>query len=584
MSAISINNVSFNYSGNQVLTDINADIPYGKIYCLLGPSGAGKTTLLRLILGRIKPCNGSIKVMGKEPGKNNRSIGYMPQDTALCMTFTVEQTLQYFANIYRLSSKTFWEKFVKKRFLKKILNLPEDDLKLRNYQNISVVIVTHYIEEAALGHIVGIMRDGTILEEGSPKKLVQKYEQKTLEDVFMHICTFGRTNQLNYMNDNEETSIAQLYAKEEPKIDHVKEFPELNTKTFQALILCTLYNRNEIPVHTAVFIEEPEPYYSKQILDSIQKVDVYYLNPIYYNSLDDAVNAIHHGNAVGALWFSRNFSDSLESRINDQDIDNFTLNSSTIKLFVDNSGYLFSNGFVDSVRQTVYNFLSSLESEKNLLFSEAPIKIEEILYAKDSKLTDFLLPGYLICFIYLSQVSLSSQLLIQEKKDGLFERSLVADVGHNLIFLSHFLSSCILSVIQITLMLIFSLVIFNITNYGSYRLIFVLVFCQAASAISTGLLISSIIDQGFVAILAAIFVTFSQLFSSGSVFPMEMVRPSLRQFFYFCPIALPAESLRNAMLRGWHITHPYVYNGLAVNIGSGLLFAIVASIIFKRFS
>lgn len=113
MSAILINNVSFNYSGNQVLTDINADIPYGKIYCLLGPSGAGKTTLLRLILGRIKPCNGSIKVMGKEPGKNNRSIGYMPQDTALCMTFTVEQTLQYFANIYRLSSKTFWEKFVK---------------------------------------------------------------------------------------------------------------------------------------------------------------------------------------------------------------------------------------------------------------------------------------------------------------------------------------------------------------------------------------------------------------------------------------------------------------------------------------
>lgn len=99
-----------------------------------------------------------------------------------------------------------------------------------------------------------------------------------------------------------------------------------------------------------------------------------------------------------------------------------------------------------------------------------------------------------------------------------------------------------------------------------------------------GLLISSLFDEGFVAVLASIFVTFSQLFSSGSIFPMEFVRPSLRKYLYFCPIALPSESLRNAMLRAWDLTHPYVYNGLLLNVLSGLLCVVTAAFVFRRYS
>lgn len=107
MSAITVSNVDFGYHNAPILKNINAHISYGKIYSLLGPSGAGKTTLLRLILGRIKPTKGEITVLGGRPGVNNRLIGYMPQDTALCMSFTVGQTLQYFGNIYQLSAQEF---------------------------------------------------------------------------------------------------------------------------------------------------------------------------------------------------------------------------------------------------------------------------------------------------------------------------------------------------------------------------------------------------------------------------------------------------------------------------------------------
>lgn len=240
-------------------------------------------------------------------------------------------------------------------------------------------------------------------------------------------------------------------------------------------------------MNTAVFNEEAEPLHSKGLLNSIEKVDVYYLNPIYYNSLDAAIQAITDGKAIGAIWFGRNFSEALEARIGDpESADNRTLFDSNVKLFLDTTNYLFTNGFIDSMRQTVYKFMSALGTSENSTLFDAPIDVREIIYAADSKLSDFLLPGYLISFIYLSQVSLSSQLLIQEKKDGLFERSLVAGVGHHLVFFSHFFSSCILSIIQISLMLMVSLFIFEITNFGSYQLIFGLVFAQAANAISVG--------------------------------------------------------------------------------------------------
>ena len=110
MSVISVNNVTFRYKTNRVLANIYARIPENKIYGLLGPSGAGKTTLLKLILGRVKVQSGSITVLGAQCGHNNRLIGYMPQDCALCLQLTVKQTLLYFANLYHISKNKFKER------------------------------------------------------------------------------------------------------------------------------------------------------------------------------------------------------------------------------------------------------------------------------------------------------------------------------------------------------------------------------------------------------------------------------------------------------------------------------------------
>ncbi|XP_017488688.1 PREDICTED: ABC transporter G family member 20-like, partial [Rhagoletis zephyria] len=329
MSAISLSNVAFSYSGTPVLNNINAVIPYGRIYSLLGPSGAGKTTLLRLVLGRIRPTAGRITVLGDEPGKNNRIIGKkmlkevlgLPDDKSEIWELSGGQQKMVSLSLTFLHSP---------RLL--ILDEPTvgSDPVLGNciwnylhqccLENISIIIVTHYIEEATFGHVVGIMRNGTILTEGSPNQLTAKYGQQTLEDVFLHLCK----------------------------------------------------------VNTAVFNEEAEPLHSKGVLSAIEKVDVYYLNPIYYDSLEAAIGAITDGKAIGAVWFGRNFSDAFESRLSEpESIDNETLVESTVKMFIDTGNYLFANGFVDSMRQTMYGYMKKFSLSQNLPMFDAPIDVRE---------------------------------------------------------------------------------------------------------------------------------------------------------------------------------------------------------------
>ena len=78
-SAISINNLSFSYESQVVLTDVNLTVqPFDSI-CVVGPNGGGKSTLIKLIIGLLKPDSGSVRIFGASPETANLRIGYVPQ-------------------------------------------------------------------------------------------------------------------------------------------------------------------------------------------------------------------------------------------------------------------------------------------------------------------------------------------------------------------------------------------------------------------------------------------------------------------------------------------------------------------------
>ena len=79
---IEVQDVSFKYGNNdQVLKDITLNIHKGDYLGIVGPNGAGKTTLIKIILGLLKPSQGSIKLFGEDikKFKDWSKIGYVPQ-------------------------------------------------------------------------------------------------------------------------------------------------------------------------------------------------------------------------------------------------------------------------------------------------------------------------------------------------------------------------------------------------------------------------------------------------------------------------------------------------------------------------
>jgi len=89
LPVVQIQNLTFSYNGQQVLDDINLSIQERDFIAMIGPNGGGKTTLLKLILGLLKPDQGTVKVLGKAADRSSHQIGYVPQDVDINRRFPI---------------------------------------------------------------------------------------------------------------------------------------------------------------------------------------------------------------------------------------------------------------------------------------------------------------------------------------------------------------------------------------------------------------------------------------------------------------------------------------------------------------
>src|SRR4029453_14140692 len=102
---IEITDVTKKYGRREALAHVTAEVRTGEVTLLLGANGAGKSTLLRCLLG-VTDFEGEIRVHGLDPRTDGPSvralIGYMPQTGGLHLESTVEETLQFYADIRRV--------------------------------------------------------------------------------------------------------------------------------------------------------------------------------------------------------------------------------------------------------------------------------------------------------------------------------------------------------------------------------------------------------------------------------------------------------------------------------------------------
>ncbi|MEM7586890.1 MAG: ABC transporter ATP-binding protein [Acidobacteriota bacterium] len=92
------------FGDEPILRQLDLSVPRGCVYGLLGKNGSGKTTLIRLLLGMLEPTSGRCEVLGKNPQHDSLAIrsrvGYVPQETDLDPSMTVEGTLRFVSGFY----------------------------------------------------------------------------------------------------------------------------------------------------------------------------------------------------------------------------------------------------------------------------------------------------------------------------------------------------------------------------------------------------------------------------------------------------------------------------------------------------
>lgn len=197
--------------------DLCFELPAGQVIGYLGPNGSGKTTTIRMLLGLLRPTSGTASVLGYNCAVDSERVraisGYMSQKFALYQELTGRENLAFYAGVYGITDRASVEHTLALLGLEAIAGVKVQDLSAgwkqrlalataivhrprllfldeptsgvdpvarRNFwdliytladQGISVLVTTHYMDEAEYCSRVGIMRTGRLLALDTPANL-----------------------------------------------------------------------------------------------------------------------------------------------------------------------------------------------------------------------------------------------------------------------------------------------------------------------------------------------------------------------------------------------------------------------------
>lgn len=253
--AIKASNLSRHFGDVKAIQNLDLEVEKQCIYGFLGPNGCGKTTAIRMLTGLLKPSSGEINVLGfklpQEAEKLRLHIGYMTQKFSLYDDLTIKENLQFIAKIYCLTPN------LQKKRVEQLLNIydlqqktnqlalslsggqkqrlalaaatlhePEllfldeptsavDPENRRNFweklfdlcdQGTTILVSTHYMDEAERCHKLAILETGIKRIDGTPEQLMQQMGAHVVEIAASDLRQLKQT----LINQPEVITAAQL--------------------------------------------------------------------------------------------------------------------------------------------------------------------------------------------------------------------------------------------------------------------------------------------------------------------------------------------------------------------------------------
>lgn len=304
-----------------------------------------------------------------------------------------------------------------------------------------------------------------------------------------------------------------------------------------------------------------------------------------YEHEDQALEAVVKGRAWGSLYFSPNYSRSLQERIEEsRHASDFVVNESSIVVQMDMSnqqiGYLLSRhlylSYVDFAKVLM------TECEFNSKLVEIPVRFLDPVYGGDYlDFINFAAPGVILTIIFFLSLALTTAAMIVEAKEGLMERGLVLGMTPPEMLFSHVTTQFIVTTVQTIMVLIFSFAVFDLVCTGSILWVVILTLLNGVCGMCFGFVVSSLCDSEITATYFAMGSFLPILMLCGVCWPVEGMHFALRYVSYILPLTFSTESLRAVLSRGWDISEPVVYNGFIATVGWIVVYLISSLVILK---
>ena len=230
-------NITKKFGHFTAVDSISFHVEKGEIFGFLGANGAGKTTAMRMFCGLSTPTSGKATVAGydvyRETEKIKKNIGYMSQKFSLYDDLTVAENIRFYGGIYGLSKSLLNEKTdylmnllkitdarnkligslplgwkQKLAFSVAIIHDPKvvfldeptggvDPITRRQFwdmiyeaahKGVTVIVTTHYMDEAEYCNRISMMVDGRIASLDTPDNLKRQYNAENMHEVFVKIA------------------------------------------------------------------------------------------------------------------------------------------------------------------------------------------------------------------------------------------------------------------------------------------------------------------------------------------------------------------------------------------------------------
>jgi ABC-type multidrug transport system ATPase subunit/ABC-type multidrug transport system permease subunit len=608
--AVEVRDLVRTFGSFTAVDHVNFEVRRGEIFGLLGPNGAGKTTTFRMLCGLLPATGGTLRVAGADlrraRAEARRRIGYVAQKFSLYGQLSVRENLDFFAGAYglrgrRRSDRIAWamQQFeltslagvpsgqlpggYKQRLAMAaaLLHEPEilfldeptsgaDPLARREFwrritdlaeQGVTVIVTTHFLEEAEYCDHVVILDAGQVLAQGTPAEVRSQARPApghapTMEDAFIAVVEEARSErrQEGDKAGRRRALPASLFRtswlpaplrrvralvwKEARQIFRDPSSIAIGIVLPVLLILLFGYGVSldvtNVPV--AVVLEEPSP-------ETMELATGFQLSPYFdaqlLASMPEALELLRDGQVDGIV------------RIRPDYARNLALGQVEVQVLV-NGVDANRARIIQGYAEGAIGQWAARRSAEGKPVAAGPVVVTDRLWfneANDSHY--FLIPGLIVLIMTLIGALLTSLVMAREWERGTLEALFVTPVRAGEILLGKTIPYFVLGLVGLLLCLLASRFLFHVPFRGSVWVLVGVSMLYLLVALAIGLLISSATRSQFVASQVTLLVTFlPAVMLSGFLFDLRSMPAAVRLLTYALPARYYVALLQTVFLAG----------------------------------